>query len=180
MFWYRGLARISFRVRASGACRRIRSSHDCLVSSMAAHSWPRALIPAARKASSGTRCSVLPMPSRPRASASRRAGSTVSTSTLLPCRMAAITAAAAAVVVLPTPPGPQATTISLVASRPSMEPLPAEETLDGPASGGRAGPWAVPGRAVRPPRVDRPAISSPAPRPGTPPPGGWSATRGNG
>ena len=35
-----------------------------------------------------------------------------------------MTAAAAAVVVLPTPPGPQAMTISLVASRPSIEPLP--------------------------------------------------------
>ena len=57
--------------------------------------------------------------------ASRLAGSTVSTSTLDPCLTAAITAAAAAVVVLPTPPGPQATTISLLASSPSIDPLPA-------------------------------------------------------
>src|SRR5664280_1060981 len=125
MFWYRGLARISSRVCSSGAWCRMRASHDSLVSSMAAHNWPLGFTPAARKASSGTRCSVLPMPSRPRALASRLAGSTVSTSTLDPCLTAAITAAAAAVVVLPTPPGPQATTISLVARSPSVDPLPA-------------------------------------------------------
>ena len=50
-----------------------------------------------------------------------------------------MTAAAAAVVVLPTPPGPQATTISLVANRPSMEPLPAEVALPGRGSPGRSG-----------------------------------------
>ncbi len=97
------------------------ASQDSLVSSMAAHSSPLGFTPAARKASSGTRRSVFPIPSRPRASASRRAGSTVRTSTLPPRRAAAMAAAAAAVVVLPTPPGPQATMISFEASRPSSE-----------------------------------------------------------
>ena len=53
------------------------------------------------------------MPSSPSASASRRAGSIVSTSTLPPSRLAAPSAAAAATDVLPTPPEPQKTTISL-------------------------------------------------------------------
>ncbi len=90
MLRYRGLARISSRVRRSGAWRRMRSSHDSFMSSMAAHSSPRGRTPAARKASSGTRCSWLPRPSSPRASASRRAGSTVSTRTLPPWRTAAM------------------------------------------------------------------------------------------
>ena len=96
-------------------------SQDSLVSSIAAHSSPRGVTPAALNAASGTRCSVLPIPSRPSAFASRLAGSTVSTSTFEPWVTAAINAEAAAVVVLPTPPGPQATTISLVASRLSRE-----------------------------------------------------------
>src|SRR5664280_2734769 len=100
-------------------------SHDSLVSSMAAHSWPRGLTPAALKAASGTRCSVLPMPSRPSALASRLAGSTVRTSTLDPWVTAAMSADAAAVVVLPTPPGPHATTISSV----SYTHLRAHETV---------------------------------------------------
>ena len=57
---------------------------DCLVSSMAAHSSPRGSTPAAANASAGTGVSTLPNCSRPRAVASRRAGSTVSTSTLPP------------------------------------------------------------------------------------------------
>ena len=114
-------------------------SHDSLVSSMAAHSSPRGLTPAALKAESGTRCSVLPMPSRPRALASRLAGSTVSTSTLEPWLTAAISADAAAVVVLPTPPGPQATTISLVASRLSIVGVGAGPSVCGPARRGAGG-----------------------------------------
>src|ERR1700722_1374511 len=147
MFWYRGLARISSLVCGSGACRRIRSSQDCLVSSMAAHSSPRGLSPAARNASSGTRRSVLPIPSRPNALARRLAGSTVRTSTLPPWCTAAMTPAAAAVVVLPTPPGPQAMTISLAASSPSIDPdvsarpdrassRPASDPADGFPAGG--------------------------------------------
>ena len=74
--------------------------------------WPPTARPGARrrrraKASSATRVSALPKRSRPRALASRRAGSTVSTSTLPPRWAAAIAASAAAVVVLPTPPEPQ-------------------------------------------------------------------------
>ncbi|MCK4177667.1 hypothetical protein Acit_09420 [Aciditerrimonas ferrireducens] len=91
------------------------------MSSMAAHSSPFGWTPAAAKASGGTRTASLPMPLTPSASASRRAGSTVSTSTRPPERTAAVAAAAAAVVVLPTPPGPQATTISFEASRPPRD-----------------------------------------------------------
>ena len=54
------------------------------MSSMAAHSSPRGFSPAAANASGRTRRSSLPMPSSPSASASRRAGSTVSTSTRPP------------------------------------------------------------------------------------------------
>ena len=60
--------------------------------------------------------STLPNASSPSASASRFAGSIVSTSTLPPRRAAAASAAAAATDVLPTPPEPQNTTISFVAS----------------------------------------------------------------
>ena len=109
-------------MRSSGACLRMRASHDSFVSSIAAHNSPRGRAPARVNASSGTRVSRLPIPSRPRASASRLAGSIVNTRTLPPWRHAAMAAAAAAVVVLPTPPGPQATTISREASNPSSEP----------------------------------------------------------
>ena len=107
---------LAWRVSASGACRAIRSSQLCLVSSMAAHSSPRGLTPAALNTSSATRTSALPMPLSPSASASRLAGSTVSTSTRPPCSAAAMAATEAAVVVLPTPPGPQAMAISLALS----------------------------------------------------------------
>ena len=114
---------------------RISESHDSLVSNMAAHNSPRGFRPADRKASSGTRVSALPIPSSPRALANRFAGSTVSTSTFPPWRSAAMTPAAAAVVVFPTPPGPQAMTISLAASRPSSDPEPAPGDSD--TEGGR-------------------------------------------
>ncbi len=143
--------------RRGHACR-IRESHDSLVSSIAAQSSPRGVTPAEAKVSSGTRRSVLPMPSRPSASASRRAGSTVSTSTFPPPWAAAMAAAAAAVVVLPTPPGPQATTIS----------LRGQQAVERP-----------PARRERPVRVG--ASSEPqllAER--TRPPGGWYAGRGTG
>ena len=60
----------------------------------------------------------------PSASASRRAGSTVSTSTRPPMWVAAVAAIAAAVVVLPTPPEPQTSTISLAASMASRPGAP--------------------------------------------------------
>ena len=83
---------------------------------MAAHSSPLGWAPAPANTSSGMRTSSLPIPFNPSASASRRAGSTVSTSTRPPCSTTAVAASAAAVVVLPTPPGPQAMTMSLAAS----------------------------------------------------------------
>src|SRR5919202_4681791 len=116
-FWYSSLWRMRSAVALSGACRWTSSSHDCLVSSMAAHSSPRGSTPASLNADGSILRSTLPRLSMPRASARRRAGSTVSTSVLLPRATADMAAAAAAVVVLPTPPDPQQTAISLAASR---------------------------------------------------------------
>src|ERR671912_1157447 len=104
------------RVAGSGACERTSSSHDCLVSSMAAHSSPRGRTPATANSSGGTRVSTLPKRSRPSALARRLAGSTVMTRILPPRWVAAWAAAAAAVVVFPTPPEPQQITISFAAS----------------------------------------------------------------
>ena len=109
-----------------GCARRGRAAGSGRPTTPWCRAWPPTARPGAsrprpRKASSGTRRSVLPIPSSPSASARRRAGSTVSTRTLPPRWAAAMAAAAAAVVVLPTPPGPQATTISLEASRPSSD-----------------------------------------------------------
>src|SRR5690242_4007137 len=59
---------------------------------------------------------VLSSSVRPRDCASRRAGSMVRTTTLRPCS-AAHRPSAAAVVVLPTPPAPQHTTIRVAGSR---------------------------------------------------------------
>ena len=61
------------------------------------------------------------MPLIPRASASRFAGSTVTTSTLPPTYAAATAATEAAVVVFPTPPGPQAMITSRVLNKLSTE-----------------------------------------------------------
>ena len=133
---------------------RTRSSQLCLVSSMAAHSSPRGVTPACLNTSSEMRTSWLPIPFSPSASASRRAGSTVSTRTRPPCSAAAMAPTAAAVVVLPTPPGPQAMTISLAESR-----------------------WPIVGGASA---ARRGAISTPAPRPGPGPSGGSCADRGCG
>jgi hypothetical protein len=88
---------------------------------MAAHSSPRGSVPDARNSSAGTRVSTLPNRSSPRAFASRRAGSTVMTSTFPPRWAVAMAATAAAVVVLPTPPEPQQITISFAATRCSSE-----------------------------------------------------------
>src|SRR4051812_40120278 len=122
MFWYSGFDRIFAAVAASGACRFTRLSHDCLVSSIAAHSSPRGVTPASSNADSGTCFSTLPNPSRPSALASRLAGSTVRTRTLPPCFTATIAATAAAVVVFPTPLLPQNTATSLAANSCSIEP----------------------------------------------------------
>ena len=108
MFWYSGLASTASRTLASGAWRRISSSQPALVSSIAAHSSPRGVDAGRRRTpSAGTRVAVLPSAPTPSASASRRAGSTVSTSTLPPWSTAAASPSAAAIVVLPTPPDPQ-------------------------------------------------------------------------
>src|SRR5918995_779614 len=115
MLSYSGFARIASRVAGSGAWVRTSSSHDCLVSSIAAHSSPRGRAPASVNSSVGTCVSTLPKRSSPRALARRLAGSTVMTRTLPPSWAAAWAAAAAAVVVLPTPPEPQQITISFAA-----------------------------------------------------------------
>ena len=128
------LARLARRGRAGGPGRP--SSPWCRAWPPTAR--PRGVTPAAAKTSSGIRRSVLPMPAartgQPRASASRRAGSTVSTSTRPPWWQAAMAAAAAAVVVLPTPPGPQAMTISLAGR--------ASEPVEAAGAGAAGGPGA--------------------------------------
>ena len=84
--------------RASGACHSISSSKVRLASSIIAHSSP---------STSAVRPGVSSLPSsgRPSESASRLAGSMVSTATFLP-RAAMPSAIAAEVVVFPTPPEP--------------------------------------------------------------------------
>src|SRR2546427_4607233 len=99
---------------------------DCARSSERAYRWTRSsnvvLVwsimasrgaggsPAASKASSGTRLGLLARACRPRASASRLAGSMVTTQVWRP-RRAPSMAMAADTVVLPTPPGPAQMTI---------------------------------------------------------------------
>src|SRR5215217_3217504 len=79
---------------------------------MSAHSSPWISTPWDAKRSGSTRVGSLPSCSRPSASASRFAGSIVTTATLRP-RSAIPMASAAAVVVLPTPPEPAQMTIRL-------------------------------------------------------------------
>src|SRR4029453_13070983 len=147
MFSYSGLARMASRVRASGAWLRTSSSHDCLVSSMAAHSSPRGSIPASGNRAGGTWVSTLPNRSSPRALASRRAGSTVMTSTFPPRWAAAMAAADADVVVLPTPPDPQQITISLAASSGSSD-----------EAGGADGEWRAAAIGVSVPQLGRQSL----------------------
>ena len=92
-------------VEGSGGYLRTSAIHDSVMSSMAAYSAPFGRTRASAKDSSGTRRATLPSPPTPRASASLRAGSTVSTSTRPPRRWAAMAPSAAEIVVLPTPPG---------------------------------------------------------------------------
>src|SRR5918995_920707 len=113
----------SSRVAASGARRSMRASKVRLESSMRAHSSP----------SNGpsTRRGSLPSSSSPSESASRFAGSMVTTATFRP-RSAIPMAIAAAVVVLPTPPEPAQTTIRRPSSSSSMSgsPYPDRRALD--------------------------------------------------
>src|SRR5580698_1462397 len=131
MFWYSGLSRILRAVALSGAWRETRRSQLLLVSSISAHSSPRGAHPARAKALAAT-CWAPPADrarpeggervgsGRPSAWANRRAGSTVTTSTRPPRWQAAMAAIEAGTVVLPTPPGPHTTTISLAATRASI------------------------------------------------------------
>jgi len=84
------------------------------MSSIAQCSSPLGVAPAAASVASSIRVTSLPIPFSPSASASRRAGSIVSTSTRPGEVVAASIATDAAMVVLPTPPGPQHKMISLV------------------------------------------------------------------
>src|SRR3954469_15580664 len=91
-----------------------------LASSIIAHSSPRSSIPCAAKRAGSTRRGSLPSSASPSESASRRAGSIVTTATFRP-RSARPIATAAAVVVLPTPPGPAQITIRRPASSGSTD-----------------------------------------------------------
>ena len=101
-------ARMRSRVSSSGAWRRTSSSKVAFASSIIAHSSPPLVsIPASANSSGSTWRSSLPSSGRPSESASRLAGSIVSTATFLP-RAAIPAAIAAELVVLPTPPEPGA------------------------------------------------------------------------
>src|SRR4051812_30834101 len=114
------LANTSSRVRASGARRSISSSNVRLASSIIAHSSPRISTPWAAKRAGSISFGSLSRVSRPSEFASRRAGSIVTTATFSP-RSAMPIATAAAVVVLPTPPGPAQMTIRRPASSGSSD-----------------------------------------------------------
>src|SRR5581483_8794291 len=102
MLRYRRLSRMDRACSSVAAYRCTRSSNVPLVSSMSAHSSPGQ--------SPSMRVGVLPNAPMPRASASRLAGSTVTTHARRPMR-APSRARAAAIVVLPTPPVPVVTTM---------------------------------------------------------------------
>src|SRR5580698_4619761 len=133
-FWYSRLAWIDVACSAVRAYRRTRSSNVPFVSSMTAYSSPGQ--------SPSTGAGVFGNESTPSASASRRAGSTVTTHARRPVR-AACSANVAATVVFPTPPGPQQTTTGRSAAR-DVRP---------PAGPGATGPGAVG------PGADAPAVS---------------------
>ena len=81
------LERMRSRVSSSGAWRRTSSSKVALASSIIAHSSPPLVsTPAAANSAGSTRRSSLPSSGRPSESASRLAGSIVSTATFLPAR----------------------------------------------------------------------------------------------
>src|SRR3954452_19732002 len=114
------LASTSSRVRSSGARCSMSWSNVRLASSIIAHSSPRISTPWAAKRLGSISLGSLPSVSRPSALASRRAGAIVTTATRRP-RSAMPIATAAAVVVLPTPPGPAQITIRRPASRGSTD-----------------------------------------------------------
>ena len=100
------LERMRSRVSSSGAWRRTSSSKVALASSIMAQSSPPLVsTPASENSAGSTRRSSLPSSGRPSESASRLAGSIVSTATFFP-RAAIPTAIAAELVVFPTPPEP--------------------------------------------------------------------------
>ncbi len=121
------LLRIRSRVSSSGACSRTTSSNVCFASSIIAQSSPPLVsIPAASNRAGSTWRSVFPSSGSPSESASRFAGSIVSTATRFP-RAAIPAAIAAEVVVFPTPPEPAQTQIRLPSSRsatPAIRPPP--------------------------------------------------------
>ena len=89
-----------------GACLATTSSKVAFASSCIAHSSPPSVsMPSASNSAGSTCCSTLPSSGRPSESASRFAGSIVSTATFFP-RAAIPQAMAAEVVVFPTPPDP--------------------------------------------------------------------------
>src|SRR5215210_4240097 len=99
-------ARMRSRVSSSGAWRRTSSSNVAFASSIIAQSSPPFVsTPSSANSSGSTWRSWLPSSGRPSESASRLAGSIVSTATFLP-RAAIPVAIAAAHVVLPTPAEP--------------------------------------------------------------------------
>src|SRR3954452_1940584 len=114
------LASTSSRVRSSGARWSISWWNVRLASSIIAQSSPRISTPWAEKRRGSISFGSLPSTSRPSALASRRAGSIVTTATRSP-RSAMPMATAAAVVVLPTPPGPAQMTIRRPASSGSTD-----------------------------------------------------------
>ena len=105
-------SRTRSRDSSSGAWRAISSSKVALASSIIAHSSPFISTPCFSNSAGSTRRASLPSSFRPSESASRLAGSIVSTQTFRPCAAIPV-AIAAEVVVLPTPPEPAQMQISL-------------------------------------------------------------------
>src|SRR5256886_3602257 len=108
--WYSLLSRMACACSALRALRRTSSSQLRFRLSIIAHISPRAVSFASAKWVASIRVSAFPRAFSPRLFARRRAGSMVRTSARLPS-MAAPSARAAAVVVLPTPPEPTQQTI---------------------------------------------------------------------
>src|SRR5918992_4899555 len=127
----------SSRVAASGASRSISASNVRLESSIKAHSSPSIRTPWSLKRSGSTSRGSLPSSSSPSESASRFAGSIVTTATFRP-RSAIPIASAAAVVVLPTPPDPAQTTIRLPSSSGSTDVITRTVRVRAPRQGTNA------------------------------------------
>ena len=147
------LSRTRSRDSSSGAWRATSSSKVALASSIIAHSSPFISTPCFSNRAGSTCVASLPSSFRPSESASRLAGSIVSTQTFRP-RAAIPVAIAAEVVVLPTPPEPAQMQISLPSRISPTRGI-------SPASSRAAAPPRGRARARR-----GRAASSPAPRPG--------------